>query len=69
MGASAHESQGRPGPAFTGETPVIHMGKMPHCCTYLLGRRDEHMPFLWLKRGSYATGSNLLVWTDLKMPG
>jgi hypothetical protein len=29
MGASAHESQGHLGPAYTGETPVILMGKMP----------------------------------------
>jgi len=29
MGASAHGSQGHLGPAFTGETPVILMGKMP----------------------------------------
>ncbi len=29
MGASAHELQGHLGPAYTGETPVIFMGKMP----------------------------------------
>jgi hypothetical protein len=67
MGASAHESQGQLGPAVTGETPVILMGKMP-----MLLRPYSHITNIHAGAGirqSYARKRQNLLFPLLAGPG